>query len=131
MASLSNIRTPSELLALAFSGQQNQVPAAGERAQAQTHMFLMLAPTTSASYPKSTVVKAEEGKPAIRTEEEEALAINSPIATATPAVPGEQKARRSSSLSSDESVTQKKRFLRLGPVHFGAGQGDWSEEVVG
>jgi hypothetical protein len=39
------------------------------------------------------------------------------------------KTRRSSSISSDGS-TQKKRFLKLGPVHFGEGDGDWSEEVV-
>jgi len=40
------------------------------------------------------------------------------------------KTRRSSSLSSDGSI--KRRFLKLGPVHFGEGDGtgDWSEAVV-
>jgi hypothetical protein len=39
------------------------------------------------------------------------------------------KMRRSSSLSSDGS-TQKRRFLKLGPVHFGESKDDWSEEVI-
>ncbi|KAH6711630.1 hypothetical protein BKA61DRAFT_94893 [Leptodontidium sp. MPI-SDFR-AT-0119] len=117
----------SDILALAFSGQENNVPAAEERAQLQTHTFLSLAPTTSASYPlakPSPAAKAlsAESKPAVT---EEALAL----ALAAPAVPVE-KTRRSSSLSSDGSLMQKRRFLKLGPVHFGAGDGDWSEEVV-
>ncbi|KAG4422406.1 hypothetical protein IFR04_004430 [Cadophora malorum] len=114
----------SEMIAIAFAGQENNVPAAEERAQLQTHTFLSLAPTTSASYPltKASPTKAVsvESKPAVT---EEALAL------ATPAVPVE-KTRRSSSLSSDGSLMQKKRFLKLGPVHFGASDGDWSEEVV-
>lgn len=116
----STVPTASEMLAMSFSGQENAVPAAEERAQEQTHTFLSLAPATSASYPvhKPTVATAkEESKPA-ETEE-----------LATPVVPGE-KTRRSSSLSSDGSLMQKRRFLRLGPVHFGVGEGDWSEEVV-
>ena len=36
------------------------------------------------------------------------------------------KHRRSSSLASDESGS-KIRFLKLGPVHWGEGTGDWSE----
>lgn len=47
---------------------------------------------------------------------------------------GEQRVlRRSSSLSSEGSTgsVQKRRFLKLGPVHFGGdGMGDWSEEVL-
>jgi len=39
------------------------------------------------------------------------------------------KTRRSSSLSSDGSV-QKRRFLKLGPVHFGENSDDYSEEVL-
>ncbi len=118
MASI--LPTTSEMLSMAFSGQENAVPAAEERAQGQTHTFLSLAPTTSASYPVHKPIVAspkEESKPA-QTEE-----------VATPVVPSE-KTRRSSSLSSDGSLMQKRRFLRLGPVHFGVGDGDWSEEVV-
>ncbi|KAH7319143.1 hypothetical protein BKA65DRAFT_482665 [Rhexocercosporidium sp. MPI-PUGE-AT-0058] len=115
----------SDMLAMAFSGQENNVPAAEERAQLQTHTFLSLAPTTSASYPltkpsPAAKVISAESKPAV-TEEALALAI--------PAVPVE-KTRRSSSLSSDGSLMQKRRFLKLGPVHFGASDGDWSEDVV-
>ncbi|KAG4431095.1 hypothetical protein IFR05_013429 [Cadophora sp. M221] len=125
----STLPSHSDILAMAFSGQENNVPAAEERAQLQAHTFLSLAPTTSASYPltkPSPVASAKalsaESKPAVT---EEALAL----ALATPAVPVE-KTRRSSSLSSDGSLMQKRRFLKLGPVHFGAGDGDWSEEVV-
>ncbi|KAK0117970.1 hypothetical protein ONS95_012281 [Cadophora gregata] len=114
-----------ETVAIAFAGQENNVPAAEERAQLQSHAFLYLAPTTSASYPLSKAspaakVVSAESKPAVT---EEALAL------ATPAVPVE-KTRRSSSLSSDGSFMQKRRFLKLGPVHFGVSDGDWSEEVV-
>jgi len=119
----STLPSRTELLDLACSGQENNVPAAEERAQLATHTFLSLAPTTSASYPlEKPAAKAisAESKPAST---EEALAL------ATPTLPAE-KVRRSSSLSSDGSVIQKRRFLRLGPVHFGASEGDWSEEVV-
>lgn len=45
------------------------------------------------------------------------------------------KTRRSSSSGSDGSTAgspmQKKRYLKLGPVHYGGdGKGDWSEEVI-
>lgn len=65
--------------------------------------FLSLAPTTSASYPT-----APQPKSPVETE----MAM---------------KQRRSSS----EGSTGR-RFLKLGPVHFGEGDGmgDWSEEVA-
>lgn len=47
-----------------------------------------------------------------------------PTVAATPMTDAEAKARRSSSMSSNTSNGQK-RFLKLG-----AGEGDWSEEVV-
>lgn len=119
----STLPTASEMLAMSFSGQENAVPAAEERAQEQTHTFLSLAPATSASYPVQKPTVAAAKKESKQVETEEALAL------ATPVVPGE-KTRRSSSLSSDGSLVQKRRFLRLGPVHFGVGEGDWSEEVV-
>jgi len=45
------------------------------------------------------------------------------------------RGRRSSSLSSDVStLSAKRRFLKLGPVFYGVGdgkgKGDWSEEVL-
>ncbi len=45
---------------------------------------------------------------------------------------GIPKQRRSSSLASDESGNAKLRFLKLGPVHWGEGdgKGDWSEAGV-
>jgi len=77
--------------------------------------FLSLAPTTSASYPSSPVKAPVEApvKPATASEIDAALV----------------KSRRSSSLSSDASG--KLRFLKLGPVHYGKGDGfgDWSDAV--
>jgi len=129
----STIPTPSEMLALAFSGSENFVSAAEEREQERPHTFLSLAPTTSSSYPTTPVVKS----PAAKSPEQVAVSNDKAAVTeaalsealATPVVPAE-KTRRSSSLSSDGSLMQKKRFLKLGPVHFGAGTGDWSEDVV-
>lgn len=38
------------------------------------------------------------------------------------------KTERSSSSGSDGSA--KRGYLKLGPVHFGEGGGDWSEDVL-
>lgn len=123
MAASTNV---AELMAISSNGSENLVPAAEERSQATIHKFLSLAPTTSASYPtiksptpKSPVQKAIAGAD-IATE------------AAIPALPvdAEHKTRRSSSLSSNGSLMSKRRFLKLGPVHFGEGDGDWSEEVI-
>jgi len=107
--------TPSnaEIAALAFSGQENFVPAAEEAAQDRPHTFLSLAPTTSASYPTSPLSKSPVQSPNAESLDELLL-----------------KTRRSSSLSSDTSG--KRRYLKLGPVHFGEGdgKGDWSEDVL-
>lgn len=45
---------------------------------------------------------------------------------------GQPKHRRTSSLASDDSGNAKLRFLKLGPVHYGEGdgKGDWSEVGV-
>lgn len=111
--------TSADLLALAFSGQENFVPATEER---RPSTFLSLAPTTSSSYPSTPLVKSHSPQ----------SPLNDPTAAAAPnaaALDSELlKTRRSSSLSSNG--TQKRRFLKLGPVHFGEGDGDWSEEVV-
>ncbi|RDW87770.1 hypothetical protein BP5796_03464 [Coleophoma crateriformis] len=88
------------------------------RARSQPMQFLSLAPTTSSSYPatpamKSPSLAAEKQEPALVTEANEA------------------KIRRSSSSAS--SNVGGMRFLKLGPVHFGAdygNEGDWSEVVV-
>jgi hypothetical protein len=79
--------------------------------------FLSLAPTTSASYPSSPLIK-------------------SPVQTTLKAPTAEEiniellKSRRSSSLDSESSG--KLRFLKLGPVHYGKGDGlgDWSEAII-
>jgi hypothetical protein len=113
--------TASELLPIALSGNENFVPAAEEASQAAPHKFLSLAPTLSASYP-TRVTKAAAPSPAQTpvSEKSDALAI---------ALEENAKSRRSSSLSSNGSV-MKRRFLKLGPVHYGNGDGDWSEDVL-
>lgn len=115
----------AELMAIALNGSENLVPAAEERSQVAVHRFLSLAPTTSASYPatpKSPTPKSPIQKP---------VAVAA-VEASTPALPAEvePKTRRSSSLSSNGSLMSKRRFLKLGPVHFGEGDGDWSEEVI-
>lgn len=135
---MSSPPTPEELLSMAFLGQENFTPAAEERQQPR---FLSLAPTTSASYPSTPSVKSPAPQSplqaAIKTpnntmaKSTPARAVNATSATSSAAVIDESlKSRRSSSLSSDGS-NQKKRFLKLGPVHFGdGGKNDWSEDVV-
>jgi predicted phage gp36 major capsid-like protein len=104
--------------------------------------FLSLAPTTSASYPQqrsspsaSTVspkiVAADVA--ATTTESAAALTEAAPLAAVEELDgSGQPKHRRSSSLASDESGNAKLRFLKLGPVHWGEGDGtgDWSEAEV-
>jgi len=81
--------------------------------------FLSLAPTTSASYPPTPLTKSPAQTPNAETpnvlEGLDAVML---------------KERRSSSMGSDGS--SKRRFLKLGPVHFGEGdgKGDWSEDVI-
>jgi hypothetical protein len=119
---------------MAFLGQENFTPAAEEQRPAR---FLSLAPTTSASYPSSPTVKSPTTRSPEQAPTETANPASARARNATPAVPSATainealKMRRSSSLSSDGS-SQKKRFLKLGPVHHGedGGKGDWSEEVV-
>jgi hypothetical protein len=121
--------------------------------------FLSLAPTTSASYPQRPSPPASIASPKIAAVD--APAITSPVIAATEpaaatagAVPetaaaeigaveeldassGLPKHRRSSSLASDESASgiagsPGRRFLKLGPVHWGEGdgKGDWTEVGV-
>ena len=124
---------------MAFLGQENFNPAAEEQRPAR---FLSLAPTTSASYPSIPAVKSSTPQSPVQAPAEtsnNAVAEPTQARTlnATPAMPSAElidealKTRRSSSLGSDMS-NQKRRFLKLGPVHFGEGSGkdDWSEEVV-
>jgi len=128
----------AELISMAFSGQENFVPAAEEAQQERPHTFLTLAPTTSASYPliKSTTPQSPiplRTPNNTQTDPTPSTTTQNTLGTApTPeAIDEILKQRRSSSLSSDGSV-QKRRFLKLGPVHFGEGdgKGDWSEEVL-
>lgn len=125
---------------------------------ARPSTFLSLAPTTSASYPrqrtsppasvispKIEAVDAKTAAPAAAAVAANTDPTASP-ATAAAVVPetaplaaveeldasGQPKHRRSSSLASDESGNAKLRFLKLGPVHWGEGdgKGDWSESGV-
>jgi len=123
---------------MAFMGQENFTPAAETR---QAPRFLSLAPTTSASYPLTPVKSPAPQSPFqaatdtpnnTMADATPTRALNTMAAMPSAAVIDESlKTRRSSSLSSDGSNV-KRRFLRLGPVHFGEGGGkeDWSEEVV-
>lgn len=123
---------------MAFLGQENFAPAAETR---QEPRFLSLAPTTSASYPSTPAVKSPAPQSPVQAAADtpnNTMAEPTPARalTITPAMPSAAvidealKTRRSSSLSSNGS-SQKKRFLKLGPVHFGeGGNGDWSDEVV-
>ena len=123
---------------MAFLGQEDFAPSAEAR---QQPLFLSLAPTTSASYPSNPAVKSPAPQSPLQASADTpnntmadptpAKALNTTPAMPSAAVIDETvKTRRSSSLSSNES-SQKRRFLKLGPVHFGeGGKGDWSEEVV-
>lgn len=149
-ASVDGSGITAEIKALAMSGQENFVPAAEEASQA-SHSFLYLAPKTSASYPVAQLSKASDGLTPrqlvdqTRGSGEGVKGLSEEVAQAKSLGVVEQelgKATRSESMSSEASNstttsvgTQKgmssKRFLKLGPVHFGeAGLGDWSEEVV-
>ena len=134
-ATMSVQPTRQELLSMAFMGQENFIPAAEEQ---RPPRFLSLAPTTSASYPSTPKQKSPAPQSPIQasvdtsktmTDPTSVKALDTTAAMPSAAVIAEAlKTRRSSSLSSDGS--QKRRFLKLGPVHFGErGQGDWSEAV--
>jgi hypothetical protein len=130
--------TREELLSMAFLGQENFTPATEEQ---RAPRFLSLAPTTSASYPSTPAMKCPAPQSPVQApmdtpnntmaDPTPAGALNTVPAMPSAAVIDEAiKTRRSSSLSSDGS-TQKRRFLKLGPVHFGeGGKDDWSEEVL-
>jgi hypothetical protein len=111
---MASQNSQNELLSMALSGQENMVTATEEREQERPHTFLSLAPTTSASYPVKSTTKTP----------------TSPVSPRAAPVDSDLKTRRSSSTTSDGSLMAKRRFLKLGPVHHGEGDGDWSEEVV-
>jgi hypothetical protein len=78
-------------------------------------VFLVLAPEQSDSYPKESASRsssmASAEKPVLNTSAVDTTTSEEPLVVVT------QKTRRSSSISSDGSTSR--RFLRLGPVHFG------------
>jgi hypothetical protein len=113
----------TEIVNMALSGNENFVPAAEEASQNAPHTFLSLAPTLSASYPRKTA--PVEAPTAEKVEAETTAAVPITLEESDHA-----KTRRSSSLSSNGSAMQKRRFLKLGPVHFGERDGDWSEDVL-
>jgi hypothetical protein len=117
--------TTDELVALALGGSENMISAAEEREQNLPHTFLSLAPTTSSSYPLKPAPKTPVAQDPVM----EATAPEAEVVT----IEGLEKTRRSSSLSSNGSLSQKRRFLKLGPVHHGMHQGeegDFSEVVI-
>jgi len=95
---------------------QNFTPQAEEQAPPA---FLSLAPQTSATYPLQNAVAPPKSPLIVPTD-----AVTS---TAEEVEAELLKHRRSSSSTSDASA--KPRYLKLGPVHFGKGDGksDWSD----
>ncbi|KAH8813300.1 hypothetical protein F5884DRAFT_332965 [Xylogone sp. PMI_703] len=113
--------------------------------------FLSLAPVTSQYFPPAPTATASASPSSITKNtatatQEQATAIDAAPVTAATNVPEvteaipeaavedhDPRARRSSSISSTTSSSAK-RFLKLGPVFYGVGDGkgmgDWSEEVV-
>jgi hypothetical protein len=105
--------------------------------------FLSLAPTTSASYPQQRIsppasivspkIAAADIAATTTTESAAAVTETAPLASGEELdASGVPKHRRTSSLASDDSGNAKLRFLKLGPVHWGEGdgKGDWSEVGV-
>jgi hypothetical protein len=96
--------------------------------------FLSLAPTTSASYPSSPKSPTQSPESAALGQQKTQVQTSGATETNTQAVPRAEevpellKTKRSPSSGSDGSA--KKGYLKLGPVHFGEGDGDWSEDVL-
>ena len=120
-------QTPAEIIAMSAPAQNENVSASHIRRPSQ---FLSLAPATSASYPVQRPTSISSPKTSIELPRALAAPETAVVPTAEE-IESLSKHRRSSSLSSDGSVT-KQRFLKLGPVHFGEddGKGDWSEVGV-
>lgn len=95
--------------------------------------FLTLAPTVSVSHPK---IRHHSISHLIRPlplthGHHEPVALDAATTTMPTTFESEPKARRSSSISSDGSLNEKKgrlRFLKLGPVHWGEHQGSHKED---
>lgn len=146
MAASSPTLSRDEVLALAVAGQESFTPAVEETRLTQLPKFLFLAPTTSASYPSSSGSKSAGPGPTLplptpQAPKESGVEATEMTTSALPIVPPEVldtellKTSRSSSSGSDGSAggspMQRKRFLKLGPVHDGGdGKGDWSEDVI-
>lgn len=130
---MSAASNTAELISIAFLGQENFNPAAEEQ---RAPRFLSLAPTTSSSYPTSPSVKSPAPESPVQSPKTVAEPATAKADSTTAVMPSAAiidealKTRRSSSLGSDGG-NQKRRFLKLGPVHFGAGDGqdEWSEVV--
>lgn len=114
-----------------MQSQTSSTPFPLER---RTSTFLPLAPTTSASYPTFPKSPTQSQEAAPVSQQTAQVEASPATATITPAVSdaGDMaemlKTRRSSSSASDGS--SKRGYLKLGPVHFGEGDGDWSEDVI-
>jgi len=77
--------------------------------------FLILAPEHSDAYPQQTSRTSSTSSTAVDTSATEASAVDA--TTAAEPTDMTKKTRRSSSISSTGSTGR--RFLKLGPVHFG------------
>ncbi|KIM98044.1 hypothetical protein OIDMADRAFT_57551 [Oidiodendron maius Zn] len=96
--------------------------------------FLSLAPTTSASYPSSPKSPTQITESGPAGQQKTPVPVSPATEANIQAVPRAEevaellKTERSSSSGSDGSA--KRGYLKLGPVHFGEGGGDWSEDVL-
>jgi hypothetical protein len=106
--------------------------------------FLCLAPSTSASYPKSSSasVSASSAIPPTTLESQTPAetgesAVESPVEEKLPEVGAEaselgkgMEHRRTSSMTSNGSAAAKRRFLKLGPIFGNENHSDcWSEAL--
>lgn len=90
--------------------------------------FLVLAPTASANYPTSPqALSPATSKEPVSPAEGLASPVVKPTENVAPEIEATPKEHRSDSVSSNASAQFK--FLKLGPVHFGKGDGatDYAE----
>jgi hypothetical protein len=122
----SKMSSASQVANLIEENPVTTIPTAVIAGIRRPHTFLCLAPVHSASFPKAPQSPAMSpatitAEPSIATAMEESI-LPPP---ASPTTELKHKAvHRSSSSASAVSATDKQRFLKLGPVHWGGNIGD-------
>jgi hypothetical protein len=112
----------------------SQVTSGSFSLERRPSAFLSLAPTTSASYPSTPKSPTQVQEPApLGPQTSQGEAAPPTVAKATEVPRTEDVAellKKSRSSSSGSDGSSKRGYLKLGPVHFGEGGGDWSEDVL-